>query len=268
MKLQEVREKWVNKEINKCASENLWDSMADGFREFNIPTEEDSLFIKVVKENDLINENDSVLDIGCGAGKYSIAIADKCKDVTGIDISSKMIQFAKEKAHEFKKNNINFIKEDWENLDLDKFEKSFDVVFAHMTPAINSAETFEKMIKASKRTCIMCKPTRRTDSIADKIKKMLNIDDSYGDLDEKLLYAFEILWLRGYSPYIEYENQVWDIKRPIDKAKEIYTNKIRLSKNITSQEEDNIHNYLNQIAKDGFVYEKVNTTIAMLYWNV
>lgn len=268
MDLQEIREKWKNKNTNKLVTENLWDSMADGFKDFSIPTKNDNLFIRMVEEKNLIKESDSVLDIGCGAGKYSIVISDKCKSILGIDISSKMIKFANDKAKEFNKTNVNFIKEDWGNLELDKYNRSFDVVFAHMTPAINSAKTFEKMIKASRRVCIMCKPTRRYDSILDEIKKMVGLEETNSKSDEPLLYAIEFLWHSGYLPYLEYEDQVWNMSTPIEKAKEIYINKIKLCKDITSKDEDNIYNYLDQIANDGIVYEKVNTTIAMLYWNV
>jgi len=64
--------------------------------------------------------------VGCGEGFYSIYLASKGFDVTGIDISENAIKLAKENAdrHHVK---INFISMDV--ADLDKIEDKFDFVF-------------------------------------------------------------------------------------------------------------------------------------------
>lgn len=43
-----------------------------------------------------INDNDIVLDLGCGFGRVSIRLLEKAKQVVGIDISSENIRLAKE----------------------------------------------------------------------------------------------------------------------------------------------------------------------------
>ena len=39
-----------------------------------------------------LDENDSVLDVGCGEGSITIPLAKKVKKVTGIDSSPKMLE--------------------------------------------------------------------------------------------------------------------------------------------------------------------------------
>ncbi|MBU0975411.1 methyltransferase domain-containing protein [Patescibacteria group bacterium] len=56
--------------------------------------------------NDRIKELD-VLDIGCGTGRLSRALAKHCKQVTGIDISDEMLKKAKEDNADI--NNIKFV---------------------------------------------------------------------------------------------------------------------------------------------------------------
>ena len=71
---------------------------------------------------DNIDENDVVLDIGCGNGALSYDIAKKAKKVVGIDLNEKNISFAKER---YSKENIEYIWGDaLKDLPDEKFEKS------------------------------------------------------------------------------------------------------------------------------------------------
>ncbi len=57
----------------------------------------------------LIEENSSVIDIGCGTGRLEFQIASKCKSVTGVDLSSKNINTARNHLKESNFKNISFI---------------------------------------------------------------------------------------------------------------------------------------------------------------
>ena len=69
-------------------------------------------------------ENAKILDIGCGPGLYSAALSEKGFNVTGIDISSRSIKYAEQKAIE---NNL-FINYQCKNYIDDIIERKFDVV--------------------------------------------------------------------------------------------------------------------------------------------
>lgn len=58
---------------------------------------------------DRIEYNTTVVDIGCGVGALSFMLANKCKKVVGIDISSKMISFAKKKLAQTNFQNLTFL---------------------------------------------------------------------------------------------------------------------------------------------------------------
>jgi len=57
----------------------------------------------------LIEENSSVIDIGCGTGRLEFQLASKCKSVTGIDLSSKNINTARNHLNKSNLKNISFI---------------------------------------------------------------------------------------------------------------------------------------------------------------
>jgi SAM-dependent methyltransferase len=68
----------------------------------------------------------SILDIACGSGRHSIALAEKSNTVTGFDTSQSMIAAARELAKR-KGVSVDFLKADMLNF-LEKIDVGFDLV--------------------------------------------------------------------------------------------------------------------------------------------
>ncbi len=84
-----------------------------------------------------------------------------------------MIKNAEQRAREAGTGNAFFSCDNWNTLEMaDKgWKGKFDFVLANMTPAIQSAETFEKLTEASCGWCLYIHPVLRTGSVADRLKK-------------------------------------------------------------------------------------------------
>lgn len=268
MNIEEIRNKWTNKCKDKKAAVDLWDSMAGQFKQYEIPGDE-SLLLKIIDREKMIQPAGSVLDVGCGTGRYSAALADKAAEITGIDLSPKMIEFGKENIKTLGIKNVNLICCDWSELDIAEsgFENRFDLVFAHMTPAVSDAVTFEKMIRCSKKHGIMFKPTRRTDEISDEVMKLAGVNQKNTGRDESILYAFDMLWLMGYKPKLQYEEQEWNIRKTFEEACGMYVNRVKTYKRISMEEEEKIKQFLQTKLRDSIIEEKVKTTITALIWS-
>ena len=65
---------------------------------------------KIEKIKSYLSPGDVVLDIGCGTGTQCGDLAGDVKQVTGIDISSKLLAIAEQRKAERKLDNIEFIK--------------------------------------------------------------------------------------------------------------------------------------------------------------
>ena len=106
-------------------SEKFWDRMAKYLD--RVERQDEATNIKIIeKTRNRLKISDNVLDYGCGTGTAAIEIASSVKTVYGIDISSKMIEAAKEKTVERKVKNIDFAQT---TIFDEKFKKgSFDVI--------------------------------------------------------------------------------------------------------------------------------------------
>lgn len=83
---------------------------------------------KIDKIKVYLSSKELVLDIGCGTGTQCDDLAGNVKQVTGIDISSKLLAIAEQRKAECKLDNVDFIKTSLFDEQLQP--RSFDVVMA------------------------------------------------------------------------------------------------------------------------------------------
>ena len=248
MNLDEIKIKWTLKENDKKSNISLWDEKADYFGNYAIPTIEEDKFLKLLKDEKILNKKFKVLDVGCGGGKYSLALANECDEILGIDLSPKMIEYANKNKENFNIKNTSFL------------------VFASMTPAVASASTFEKFMECSRKYCVLRCNIKRNDFIYDGIRKELSMEQTKENLN--FLYAFKMIYLKGYLPKIFYEEKKWIYEEPLDKAFNVYIKKIKSLKSVDMKEENQIRELINKISKDGYVKEEISSVIATIIWTV
>ncbi len=68
-----------------------------------------------------------VLDLGCGSGLQTVVLAQRAKEVIGIDIAADLIEIARERCRAFP--NVRFLVDDARRLPFQ--DKAFDAVFAY-----------------------------------------------------------------------------------------------------------------------------------------
>ena len=75
-----------------------------------------------------LSKNKSVLEIGVGTGRIALKVAPCCFKLTGIDISPKTIDRAKDNLKEY--DNISFVCSDFNS---HEFDETFDVIYSSLT---------------------------------------------------------------------------------------------------------------------------------------
>lgn len=98
----------------------------------------------------------TILDVGCGTGVYSLPLAQRAAQVTGLDLSEAMARrFEKEQA-EHGIDNAAVIRMPWSDAAVSKhrMENGFDIVWAAMTPALRSQEDVARMNRCARDWCV------------------------------------------------------------------------------------------------------------------
>lgn len=268
MNLNEIRKEWVAQNTNSQSEVELWDSQAEDPTYHQMPTFQDNKFLQLLEQEHMIDGTSDVLDIGCGAGVYSLALAERTHSITGIDFSPKMIQHGKEKADKENKKNISFTCRDWKAVDLaqEGFKEHFDLVFAHTSPAISDAATFEKMNDASKRFCVISNPTKMVEPVMSEVHKIAGLKEDEGSCGNPLIYQLDMLFQMGYLPKLAYENQIWKMDQSYEDACSYYLGRTTYAKQLTEDEQSAVKDYLSSITKDGRITDQINATVTTVYW--
>lgn len=282
---EDILASWTNS-AGGFGQVEVWDEAAAGYAAREIPTFEDDPFLRMMADQAAFSIDMTVLDIGCGAGLYSIAVAPLVRKVVGCDISPKMIEAARAKAaevaamhaeepaaevaapganaHTTLANNTEFICGDFADL---TFDEPFDVVFAHFTPALGSGAAFEKMMSLAKRWCFVAMPTRRTDPVLEACRDLVGIAPAADARDQNLLNTFALAWLSGKTPTVQHYEDVWLDERTLEDAQRIYSEHL-VATDLSPAQKQTVCDYLASIARDGKVFERIETTVVMLAWEM
>lgn len=105
------------------------------------------------------NHDARVLDLGCGWGTFSLALAPRVREVVGVDFSERSIELCRQRARELRLRNVSFVRADAADTGLDA--ESFDVVVAadlveHLYPqqTVEALEEVRRVLKGGGRLVI------------------------------------------------------------------------------------------------------------------
>ena len=148
-------------------SRRYWSDRAPEFsalrmREYHSPLKEiyEKFLLTFLPEN---KNNLRILDVGTGAGFFSLLLGQWGGVVTAVDFSAEMLEQARQNAAALQMKNIEFLQMDAQNLTFD--DESFDFVFSR-----NVTWIVEDAAKVYSHFCRVLKPGGT----------LLNLDANYG----------------------------------------------------------------------------------------
>lgn len=254
---------------NAPAAVRLWNSMAKQFGEFDLPETTNNFALKIIEQYQMLGKNSRVLDVGCGAGKYAIALQKQGAQVVATDFSEQMLVQARNRAQEYGAD-ILFSHDDWSQVDIAAkgWRKAFDLVFANMTPAVRDTATFAKLLEAGRGWLLLTKPCRRSNSVTDKLEAVLKAKKGLHKADDDILMAFTTLWEMGKFPHIAYDERTWCNQRPLAEAIPHYTDRLESKTELSEEQKVRLADYLAEIAENGIVKEETHTTVTAVFCNL
>ena len=255
----------MNDELEKIRK--YWNFRAEGFNDSDIPSEKTNAFLRGLKERGMLCGGRSI-DIGCGTGSYTAALAEYFDFVLGVDISDEMIAYARKRKADNAIKNIGFRLGSWQEADIAQngWEKSFDLAVAHMSPAVDSVETLEKMRSVSKKFCAVTKTVSRKSPIRGRVAEICGLkEDNCGR--REMLAILDYLWQNGITPEIFYEKEVWTSELTAERAAEGYIRTLSLDGGIKDGAVEEIKRYFESIAENGMIRENTDVIICTVYWS-
>ena len=265
---------WKSDQKNKqVQTENnnydkLWDNRAKDFNRYGNDDRRDKI-IGLLLEKGMLHKSSTVLDIGCGPGKFVLEFARRGQHVIGIDISSKMLQYASENLAVHNIDNAEFKEINWVKADLAalNWQKKFSLVVGIMSPAFWSRKGLEKMIEASNDGGLICHFVERQESIGDVLKKEVlgrKLGDEYGN--KGLYCSLNVLWLYKLYPEIAYFNTVKEAVRPVEEAAHSFIARYEMRGELTAAQKMEIGDILKKKSENGVLKERTTSKIACIYW--
>ena len=268
--LEELKGRWTLRDTYESeVQRRMWDRRAEDFKEHPLPEMDKDPFLVRMAETIDLDKNCSALDVGCGAGGYSMTLAGIVDRAEGVDISPNMIRAASDRAKSLGLENCSFSVVDWAEADIDAlgFRQAFDVAFAHMTPAVCDYTTLEKLDECARTLCMLEKPTRRTNMIQDACFAAIGLGGE-ASLDTDLINIFTYAWAKGYQPKLYYRKETWNIPQKAEAFAAWCADRARQKKPLSAEDERTIREFiLSRANAEGMIEELTETTRVTVIWD-
>ena len=94
-----------------------------------------------------LDQNDTVLDIGCGIGRLSVPVAQRVRAVTSIDIADGMLEYCRRNASVAELTNVTVQKLDWKKAQIGIDIQTHDVAFASRSVGMRDIVKLNKVAR-------------------------------------------------------------------------------------------------------------------------
>lgn len=245
-----------------------WDKAAGSFQKVFLGGENDynRRLIAFLTEIAQLRAGDSVIDIGCGVGKYGRSLGVLGCDVTLADISPRMLEFAAD--------NMADIKSPWHTLLLD-FETaeagsigSYKLAMSTMCPAVHDLETVKKFSAISNGCCFlsMFYDWRQPQRDAMFQTAGLNKRSLHGDMKAGCAAMLELVRKAGYEPEIRYEDYCWQDERSPEAEADYILNRYYEAHEQSPELKAQLTAAAEALSHGGVFTDRVDTKTAWIYW--
>ncbi|MDW5563941.1 MAG: methyltransferase domain-containing protein [Methanomassiliicoccus sp.] len=209
-----------------------------------------------------LRSTDSVLDIGCGPGTYTIPLARHSRHVLGLDSAHGMIVEMTRKSSAQRMTNVEGIVGRWEDLSTGEF----DLVLSALSPAVRNAEGLMKMGAASKRDCCYI-----TAALGDEMK-------TRNDLWERVVgefrpshaydikYPFNILLEDGQRPDLKHISASFDMVADANVVIANFQAYFEIFTMMTEEKKAIINDYILDQSHNGIFHMHGRKILAVMTW--
>ena len=179
-------------------SADFWDRRARGYHRSTKDTvARDPLFLKL---RDLVSPQTTVLDVGAGTGRFTLALAPLVKHITAIEPNPTMLDYLRRDIDQQKLSNISLIQSTWQDAPEDL---SADIVLCShvLYPIIDIVPFLAKLSAATRHACYIYMRATHIDSVTAHLWKHFHGDERC--LPPTYIHAVDLLYEMGIYANVE-----------------------------------------------------------------
>ena len=179
-------------------SADFWERRAKNYHSSTKETvTSDPLFLKL---RQVVTPHTTVLDVGAGTGRFTLALAPYAQHVTAIEPNAAMLNYLQQDAAEEKLSNISSLLTSWQDAPADL--KADIVVCSHVLYPIWDVDTFvAKLRAATQRACYIYMRAVHFDSATSSLWKHFHGDERRPA--PGYIHALDVLFEMGMYANVE-----------------------------------------------------------------
>ena len=200
-------------------SNQMWNKRA---KELSLLAERDDTdgYIEFFKQHVDLN-GATVIDLGCGAGRYLKLLMDEGALVEGLEPSEEMIKYAKKhiKDSGYNEEDVNIYNVAFQDFEP---EKQYDYVFISNSPIVGYYESYEKILKLAKKGIFIGEWIERKDLFFEKLVRSMG-KEVKRQLMFDIYYYFNLFAADGYLPNFKSSIKISKEELKVEKCIQRYT---------------------------------------------
>ena len=200
-------------------SNQMWNKRA---KELSLLAERDDAdgYIEFFKQHADLN-GATVIDLGCGAGRYLKLLMDEGTLVEGLEPSEEMIKYAKKhiKDSGYNEEDVNIYNVAFQDFEP---EKQYDYVFISNSPIVGYYESYEKILKLAKKGIFIGEWIERKDLFFEKLVRSMG-KEVKRQLMFDIYYYFNLFAADGYLPNFKSSIKISKEELKVEKCIQRYT---------------------------------------------